>query len=167
MTTADAVAREAAWLAASADGLPALMKSAGGPFDVVQAYWPRTPHHRQSGVYVLRHSLHESRLSNQRKLDHYEFRLKLWWPVGSTTTASGIAENEQAAFDAAIDLVVQRVRGYVADHTHGGRFLAVAEAPEHTRIAVHFHDPEATATASPACLRAEVTYPADDRDITA
>ena len=49
MSTADAVDREAAWLATSGDGLPALLVTAGGPFGVVQAYWPRTPGKRTAG----------------------------------------------------------------------------------------------------------------------
>ena len=39
MSTADAVAREAAWLTTSNDSLPVLLAPAG-PWQVVQAYWP-------------------------------------------------------------------------------------------------------------------------------
>jgi hypothetical protein len=38
MSTADAVARELAWLTA-VDDLPSLLTGDGGPWDVIQAYW--------------------------------------------------------------------------------------------------------------------------------
>jgi hypothetical protein len=55
MPYADAVAREAAWLVTSGDGLPALLKTAGGRWDVVQGYWPGNRLHAQkTGIYVRR-----------------------------------------------------------------------------------------------------------------
>ncbi|MGH7743283.1 MAG: hypothetical protein ACREQ5_00475 [Candidatus Dormibacteria bacterium] len=115
----------------------------------------------------MRAVLHDSRFAAQRRIDTYDFRGKLWWPIGATTTGTQIWETEQANFDAAIDLLIQRIRGTFLDHTHGGRFLSVAEAPEPGHITVHFDDPEHAATQTPAVLTATITYSADDRDFTA
>ncbi|MCW2900930.1 MAG: hypothetical protein JWO67_3195 [Streptosporangiaceae bacterium] len=166
-TTSDAVDREVAWLTTSGDGLPALLKAAGGPWDICQAYGPRTQTARKSGIYLLRSSLTEVRFNNHRKMDSYDFRAKLWWPIGSTTVTAPIWEQEQRGFDAAIDLLIQRLRGLPQDHTHGGRFLTVGETPGNGRITVRFEDPERTANANPAALIAEAFWPADDNDFTA
>lgn len=163
--SADAVAREIAFLTASGDGLPALLKSAGGPWDIVQAYWPRTPLARQSGVYLMRGSIMGYRWANQRRIETHEFRGKLRWPIGSTTTSVGIWEAEQAAFDSAIQMLTQRIYGYMFDHTHGNRFLSVAEAPEPGRVTVHYEDPEHSASQNPAMLAATISYSADDNEI--
>lgn len=167
MSSADAVDREVAWLT-SVDSLPALLESAGGPWQVVQAYWPRTFAAKKTGIYVMRSSLDENRFANQRKMTTFAFRAKLWWPVGATTTSVGISEAEQRAFDAATELLLARVRGTTFDHTHGGAFLSAAEGPgTDGRISVRFADPEQTMHQNPACLRAEATWLADDRDFAA
>lgn len=162
MSTADAVARETAWLQAysAADGLPALLKGNGGPFDVVQAYVPRTGAQRQSRLYVTRSNLRVERFGFNRKINHHSFMLRLYWPQSSPT---GQAESVQAAFDAAVDLVVQRVSGLFQDKTHGARFLSVAEDP--TSIDVQFADPVQSIQAK-AELAATITYQADDQDYT-
>jgi hypothetical protein len=86
--------------------------------------------------------------------------LRLYWPQSSPT---GQAESVQAAFDAAVDLVVQRVSGLFQDKTHGARFLSVAEDP--TSIDVQFADPVQSIQAK-AELAATITYQADDQDYT-
>lgn len=159
VSTADAVDREVAWLADPSGGL---LKAHGGPWDVIQAYWPRTPATRKTGVYVLRQRIRDQRVANQRKRPNYLFMLKLWWPIGATTAGTQEAEQEQRAFDAAIDLLLQRVRGSLADKTHGS-FLSVGEVPEREDIQVHIYDPEQTL--SSGVLRAEMTYPGDDVDV--
>ena len=162
MSTADVVDREAAWLASSGDGLPALVSAAGGPFGVVQAYQPRTPGRRTLGqLYVLRGRIREHRFANQRVMITYELVLDLVWPLSKGT---GSAEDEQRAFDAAIDLVLARVRAYRGDKTHGGRFLSVAENPR--EVNVRFDHPDRTIREDSE-LRAQVTYTADDQDFTA
>lgn len=163
MATSDAVVREVAWLTSSGDGLPALLSSDGGPFDIVQAYRSRTPPHRKTAIYLMRTTILETRFANQRKLDSYEFRGQIWWPIGATG-AAGSWEDESQALDDAVDLLLQRVRGLTFDHSHGGRFLSVAEAPDPGRIVVRFEDPAQTALLEPALLLAEITYAADDRD---
>ena len=161
MTANDAVAREVAWLRATGDGLPSLL-APSGPWSVIQAYRSRTPSTRLSGIYLMRTGYTEERWGNQRKLVRYTFLADLVWPVGSTSTGMAIWETEQAALDSAVDLLVQRIRGQLFDHTHGGKFLSAAEAPDPARISVSFADPEQTANGSPAMLRASVRYEADD-----
>jgi hypothetical protein len=160
MSTADAVDRETAWLATTTDSLPALLASAGGPFDVVQAYWRRTPQGRAKQLFVLRKSLQEERFANVRRMPRYRFELRITWPQSSAT---GAAEDPQRALDAAIDLVLQRVGGLVGDKSHGGRFLSVAEHPP--EVTVDFADPERSMDAR-ADLQATVSYWADDTEIT-
>lgn len=167
MSTADAVAREAGWLAgpaqtAGTQTLPALLKSFGGPFDVVQAYLPRTPATRQTRLYVLRPRIQDTRFAQQRTMDTYDFRLRAFWPIGSGTITAQIAEIEQRNFDNAIDLVVARIRGLVADHTHGGAFLSAAEGPPNALIDVQFGDAEQEISAG--TLSATISYSVDDRD---
>lgn len=164
MSTADAVQREADWLATFGDTLPALLTANGGPWDVVQAYWPRTIAMEKTGIYVLRTSLDDERVAGIRIRTSYQFRLKLVWPVRQTTT--GIAENEQQAFDDAIDLLIQRVRGLLGDKTHGGRFLSVGEVPRMPGPHCEFEDPEITIPQLKS-LRATLLYPADDFEINA
>lgn len=165
MPTADAVVRETAWLTtfSPTDGLPALQTSLGGPFDVVQAYWPRTPATRTNQLYVLRGMIQSDRLGFSRRIDKYHFRLRIIWPLSSST---GAWEPVQQALDDAVDLVLQRIIGPVnampLDKTHGARFLEVAEDP--CLIDVQFSDPE-TAAAT-AQLEATITYTASDRDYT-
>jgi hypothetical protein len=160
VSTADAVTREAAWLTTSGDGLPALLTSAGGPWGNVQAYQPRTPGRRGSNIFVLRRQIHEKRFANVRRMPTYEFVLKLVWPLSS---GQGRAEDDQQAFDAAVDKVLTRIGGFTGDKSHGGRFLSVAEDPQY--VNVRFVDPETT-MAPEAEFRAEITYFADDTEIT-
>lgn len=160
MSTATAVARETAWLQTTGDGLPALLASAGGPWQVVQAYWPRTPYANKTGIYVLRPALDDQRASNQRIRPRYLMRLRLVWPVSTTTTS--LLETAQSDFDAAIDLLVQRVRGPLGDKTHGSRFLSAGEVPR--TVAVQWEDPEVT-MAQHKQLRAAIVYYIDDYEI--
>jgi hypothetical protein len=162
MSTADAVAREVAWLQTYGDGLPALLTADGGPWDNVQGYWARTPATQQTTIYVLRSSLSDERVANIRIRPAYDFTLKLVWPIRQTTT--GIAEGEQQALDNAVDLLLQRVRGPLLDKTHGGRFLSVGEVPRMPGVHVLFEDPEVTIDAVKS-LRATVSYSADDYEI--
>lgn len=158
--TATAVDREAAWLSTSGDGLPALLKADGGPFDVVQAYWPGNRMATQkTGVYVLRTHLDDNHPMSQRYRPMYLFRLKVVWPVKAATAE--LAEQEQRALDVAIGFLLQRIRGPLGDKTHGARFLSVGETPGETSSAVDFDDPEQTIPANKE-LRATVMYYADD-----
>jgi hypothetical protein len=159
VTTATAVDRETAWLTSVGDGLPALLVGDGGRWEVVQAYQPRTPATRATQLYVKRRSLRVERFGMIRRMPSYEFVLALFWPLSS---GSGSAESDQRAFDLALDDVLARIGGIgppVADKSHGGRFLSVAENPP--RIDVRFNDP---ANATSAVFEAEITYAADDYD---
>lgn len=158
MATSNAVSREADWLSISGDGLPALLKTSGGPFDLVQGYFPRTPGTRKKALYVIRARISQKRFAAIRLMPTYPFRLIAWWPIGNR---EGDAEAEQQDLDTAVDLVLQRVSGLLRDKTHGGRFLSVAEDPP--VIDVEFADP--TVTIHEGYLRADITYSADDSEI--
>lgn len=169
MSSADAVDREAAWLASysAADGLPGLLRAFGGPFDVVQARRPRTPPKRRRCLFVLRRTIVVERFGFNRKINHYGFELQIEWPQ---TSPSGQAESVQADLDAAVELVIQRINGPLTippngtlDKTHGARFMSVAENP--ATISVVFADPEQTLQAN-ADLTCSITYQADDKDYT-
>lgn len=168
MSTADAVAREAAWLATTGDTLPSLLAADGGPWGIVQAYWPRTPNTSKTGIYVLRRVLDDQRFADIQLMPQYEFMLKLVWPVrlAGGSGGAGLAETAQQNFDNAIDLLIQRIRGLPGDKTHGGRFLSVGETPRGQYPSVTFEDPEATISANAIQLRAQVTYRADDFVVT-
>lgn len=158
--TADACDREAAWLATSGDGLPGLLTDAGGPFEVVQAYWPGNRLGTQkTGIYVTRRTIADQHRLAQRYRPQYLFILKVVWPV--KTAASPIAETEQRNLDAAVGLLLKRIRGPLGDKTHGGRFLSAAEVPQEQPVNVNFTDPEQTIQAAKE-LRVTVMYHADD-----
>ncbi len=146
------------------DGLPALHADQDGPFSIIQAYDTRTPQTRLAGIYVLRPRIIRARFAQQRKINRYDFRLKLVWPIGATTSGSGLWETEQRAFDAAVELLLQRIDGFPLDKTHGGRFMSVAEAPEPGAVTVAFADP---AQARANVLEATIAYLADDIDFVA
>jgi hypothetical protein len=160
VSTADAVAREAAWLRTSGDNLPALLKAQGGPWDVVHPYWGRTPPSNQRGLYLLRQKIHYERSANIRTMPTYQFLIKVRWPI---LTSTGSAEEEQQSLDNAIELVVARIAGTVLDKTHGNRFLSVAENPSY--IDVDFDDPEHSLSDG-RMLRADIRYAADDFEIS-
>lgn len=168
MTTLTAVQREAAWLATSGDGLPGLLVAAGGPFDVVQGYWPRTPQYRKAALYLVRAAAQDVRFGAHRKIRRHSFLLRVLWPLGSTTVGTQMWETEQAALDAAVSQVLARVVAYDMDKTHGGRFMSVAEAPDAQPINVRFSDPaHAAGGGGRVELTVEITYNADDTDYTA
>ena len=170
VSTADAAAREAAWLQASGDSLPALLTAGYGPWDVVQAYWPGA--HlaaNQHGIYVDARTVADLRVSNQRIRPQYAFTLTLIWPVkaqGATAGSSGtarIAETEQQNLDNAKDLIIQRIRGPLGDKSHGGRFLSVAENPR--TVSYTKEDPSVTIPQNRS-LRASLQYRADDYEVS-
>jgi hypothetical protein len=166
MTTANAVTRETDWLTTFGDGLPALLAADGGPWDVIQAYMPRVPIAQKTQIYVMRRKLATSRFSQQRRIATYSFHLSCVWPIGASSAGAGIAETEQQNLDMAIDLLIARIEDSVTDHSHGGRFLSVAETPTGSAaIEVDYQDPAQTIPTG--FLLAAVTYSADDGDYTA
>ncbi|WP_034090433.1 hypothetical protein [Streptacidiphilus albus] len=160
MSLADAPDREAAWLATTGDGLPSLLTADGGPWDVIQAYAPRTPNMRQTQLYVIRRRYPTARFAQQRRMATHYLQLTATWPVGQGSTGTGIAENEQRALDVALALVVTRLEGFVADKSHGGRFLSVGEAPNGSAFNTELGDP--IAGIANGLLTATITYTADD-----
>lgn len=156
ITTGNAVDREADWLRTSGDGLPTLLAADGGPWDVVQAYAPRTPHARQRQLYVVRERLEQPRTSVGRMMATHHFKLRAIWPMGS---GDGNAESSQRLFDAALDLVLWRIAGTLGDKTHGGRFLSAAENPP--RVQIDFEPAEQTMQQISGFL-ASISYACDD-----
>lgn len=167
-TTADVCDREAAFLNLTNDGLPVLLASAGGKWDVVQAYIPRTPARLQKTIWVTRPDFFIARTAEQRSMPTYAIELRLRWPV--TATSSGDMEDEQRAFDAAIHDVVFRVlgtppsfqNGIGMDKTHDGQFLSAAENPGHVQVRVTPADDAWKTT--PVVYTAFITYAVDDYD---
>lgn len=158
--TADSVTREAAWLQTSGDGLPALLASAGGPFEVVQAYWPGAKFRaRASGVYVDHGDWSDPKVATLRLRPQYAFTVKVVWPIKATT--SPLAEQEQQNLDIALELLRQRIDGFPTDKTHGGRFLSAGQVPRGSALRFRKEDAE-TILARDSTLRATATYYADD-----
>jgi hypothetical protein len=157
--------REAAWLNTTAsDGLPILPASAGGPWEVLQAFWTRTPGTQKTQLYVTSLDLDDERTANIRIMPHYSITLVMHWPIRVTTAP--LAEQEQQNFRNAIDLTVQRIRGPLLDKTHGSAFLSVGEAPRLPGVQVSIEPPWVTIPADKE-LRGTITYPADDFEINA
>jgi hypothetical protein len=126
MPSNDVVARETAWLNSTGDGLPALHADAGGPFQVIAGYWPRVPATMKASLFVLRSQISEERTAHVRIMARHRLTVTALWPLNN---AGGSAETDQADFDAAIELVLARIRGFPGDHSHGGRFLSAGENP--------------------------------------
>lgn len=162
MSLATALDREVAWLTTTGDGLPSLLKVNGGPFDIVQARWPRMQSTSKRGIYLIRQpgeSARLNRFANQRSMLTNRLLMRIHWKL---TNGVGSGEAEQLAFDQALDLVLTRIAGPLGDKTHGGRFLAVAENPDY--ITVDVDDPETVFRANNGAFTARISYSADDAD---
>jgi len=162
----DALDREAAWLNTIDDSLPILISTSGGPFQIIQARWPRQAAMSKSGLYVTRSSSNSYRynaFASQRARMTTQFALKLLWPINQGPVGAGSGEAGQLAFEQAIDLVVLRVAGLFMDKTHGGAFLSAAENPPD--IYVDYDDPEQGITNG--AYRASIKYSADDPELIA
>jgi hypothetical protein len=153
--------REAAWLCIATDSLPALLTVNGGPWDVIQAYVPRTPATQKTQCYVTRSGFDDAHPLSQRYRVQHEIVLRLIWPIRQTSSPLG--EQEQQAFDTAIDLLIQRIQGPLGDKTHGGAFLSAGQVPDAMPPHVRYEDAEITMAADKN-LRATVTYPVDDEE---
>ena len=169
MSTADAVARETAWLnTTSGDSLPFLPASAGGPWDVIAPYDQGAATRTQAtAIYVTRGHAQQVRVGNQRIRPRYPMRLELRWPVrvispGSTSIAATEAQN----FDDAIEMLRARVTGPLGDKTHGGRFLSAAEVKGAPGFDVQYEPASQTVKAAKE-LRATATFGVDDFELNA
>jgi hypothetical protein len=168
MTTGSAAARETAWLT-TVDSLPSLLTEDGGPWDVIQAYWPGAHFAKdRHGIYIDAKPVDDPRVSNQRIRPRYAFVLSLTWPIkaqGATAGTSGkalIAETEQQNLDNAAALLIERIRGPLGDKTHGGRFLSVAENP---RTVTYAKEDASVTIPQHRALLASVQYRADDYEV--
>lgn len=164
VTTADACDREAGFLNLTTDGLPVLPKAAGGRWDLIQAYRPRTPARRKNQIFVVRPDFSVSRPAEQRSMASYAIELQLLWTLSS---GSGSAESDQREFDLAVNDVLMRVLGTPPgfqggigmDKSHDGQFLSAAENPR--RVQVAYTPVEQTLVAG-ADFEARMTYMVDD-----
>jgi hypothetical protein len=127
VSVADVLEREEAWFLDATLGLPPLLASAGGPFDIVAAQVRRVA----QGPRQLFLGVTESRETRPAKnspmrLDHDVVALCLW----SAVKGGARAHLDQAVFDDALSAVVARVRGPgdIGDATHGGRWWLVSDA---------------------------------------
>ena len=152
MSYADALIREAAWLRADVVGLPPLLANTGdgtGPFGVVEAY-PRKVQQQDYQLFVCRDPYAERRMdaAGQWRAGMHGIALLILW---NRVVAPTKAQLDQVKLDEAVDRVLNRVRGFPADHTHGGRFHSVGVNQLGTdEIRVEYPDPrtlDATADA--------------------
>lgn len=154
---------EAAWLSTAVDdGLPILPASSGGPWQVIQPWWTRTPQSQKTQIYVMSLSFEDQRTASIRTMPRHEITLEFHWPIRQTT--SPLAEQEQQNLKNALDLLVQRIRGPVNDKTHGGAFLSVGESPRSPALRVSVEPPWVTIPADKE-LRGLVVYFADDFEL--
>jgi hypothetical protein len=167
--SATAAAREAAWLQTANDSLPSLLTEDGGPWDVIQAYWPGAHFAKDKrGIYVDARPVDDLRVSNQRVRPRYTLVLTLTWSLkgqGATPGASAksqLAETEQQNLDNAAALLIERIRGPLGDKSHGGRFLSVAENP---RTVTYAKEDAAVTIPQHRALLGSVTYKADDYEV--
>lgn len=117
------LAAEAEWFSAdmSAEGLPALTKDQGGPFDIV------TPHVRRLSQVRLQLYLGHGPTSQGRgsktlvRLDHQVLAIVLVAAAGAGTRE----HVDQATVESAVSKVVARVIGPPGDVGHGGRWFSV------------------------------------------
>ena len=167
MSTADAVAREAAWLNTTGDSLPSLPSSAGGLWEVIDAYVQGAARQTQKpAIYVKRGQVRQVRVANQRVRPRYPMILELHWPVRVTSPgASSIAATEAQNFDDAIEALRARVTGPLGDKSHGGRFLSAAiDGKGQPDIDVVYGDASATIKAAKE-LTASMSYSVDDFEL--
>jgi hypothetical protein len=166
--TDSAVAREASWLSQSNDGLPALLQSAGGLWNVVAAYEQGAQTRTQaSAIYVTRGKVQQIRVGNQRVMPRYPMKLDLHWPVRAISPgSSSIAATEQQNLDDAVEALRARITGPLGDKSHGGRFLSAGEVKGTPGIDVTF-EPAAQTIAEAKEIRGSVVYYVDDFEINA
>jgi hypothetical protein len=162
------VARETAWLlTSSGDSLPFLPASAGGPWEIIDAYVQGAARQaNKPAIYVKRGQVRQVRVANQRIRPRYPMSLELHWPVvrigpGSSSIAAETAQD----FDNAIELLRARVTGPLGDKSHGGRFLSAAiDGKGQPDISVDYGNASETIKAAKE-LTAAMTYPVDDFEL--
>lgn len=132
----------------------------------VTAYW----RHRPRGVKAAelrKIRTRERRVSVGRKELLHDFEIRVQWPI--TAGTKRLAE-DMRYFENALDLLCDRIRGPVGDHTHGGLFMSVAEAEDGSGrdadITVELAEPD-VAEEGDGQLTATVRYSATGQHLTA
>lgn len=147
-----AVVREAAWLK---EAVPPL------GFDSIDAHHRRTSGNKRT-LKVSRLRTVDQRIATGRTRATHTLVLLAVWP---TTARDGASDQDQDAFDAALDRLIGHLRGPLGDKTHGGRFLSACEEPNDS-ITVDLTDPDLQQRDGKA-LTARITFTVDDFDIIA
>ena len=124
----DAVSREATWLTTDPPAgttsvqFPPLQVANGGYYDLVQSYFPKVIPRQKSLFLSCEGIKNDELIEFQAHRDVvYQMLLTSYWSIESTDL-----ETDQANHDAAINAVLLRIRGLIADKTHGNQFIAVA-----------------------------------------
>jgi hypothetical protein len=122
----DVITREAPWYTSdppagtTSTQFPPLQIVNGGLYDTVQAYYskviPRGKYLFLTCEAILNDELVEWQANREVK---YQMLLTSIWSIDS---GSGKLEDDQQNHHNALQLVLARVRGLIADHTHGGAF---------------------------------------------
>lgn len=123
MSYADVVDAEAEWFGAdlSAQGVPALLASQGGPFHVVAAHVRRLAQARHQLYLAHGPTAQPRRSKTTTRLDHQVVALVLWAALGAGARAHEDADD----LEQAVAKVIARVLGPVGDVGHGGRWFRV------------------------------------------
>ncbi len=112
---------EAEWhgLDLSADGVPALEKTAGGPFDIVTPHLRRLSQARRQLFLTHGNDRDVPSSKSTRRTEHEVLALVLWPAAG----AGARAHEDQAVLGEAVAAVVARVHGPAGDIGHGNRWF--------------------------------------------
>lgn len=163
---ATAVDREADWLKLEPLVGYSALTGDDGPFDYIGPRPKRLSQHPRQ-VHVFRERYTERRIATGTKWAQHDLVLAVLWPLNSPERS----DSEQAALDDGLDRLVERVRGRLIDHDHGGRFFAVVETEGvNGAIEVRYPDWRTIVTPSPVdaplapghAYVVEVRYPAFD-----
>lgn len=123
----DAADREAAWLALEPNpGYPPLFDDGvnGGHFDYVGARPKRLAQYPRQ-LHVYRARTEETREDSGHKQQTHTLIAVVLWPKAQIPEE---ADQAQAALDAALEALLDRIRGTLRDHTHGQRFWSAGES---------------------------------------
>jgi hypothetical protein len=167
----DAVDRETAWFQAEPpatfSSAPALHKSAGGPFDHVQAYRPKNMPARGRWLYIYRdyRSPQREKVTDmgERRIHEHRLLAHILWKFEEKTRK---AEDSERHLEEAIARVLTRIRGPQGDKTHAGAtegaegFNDVADVNDEPTV--EFLDDPLDAIRTSQSVQVLITYAAND-----
>ena len=102
-------------------------------------------------------SSEETRVSIGRVQVMHQLVLRITWP---TQNAASTMQDDQAYLAGAVRALVVRIRGLIADHTHGGAFASAADTHDGNArgITIRYEDPSTTVTENDPRLIALIRY---------